>query len=383
MRFGLFGSAAARRGSGEFDSTEGYRDFIEYNVEAEALGFAGTFVVEHHFTGFGQVSATLNLLTWIGARTRNLRLGTAVIVLPWHDPIRVAESIALLDVLCGGRCLFGFGRGAASVEYAGFRIPMEEARPRFVEAAQLIRLALSEPEFEWQGQFYQIPRTSIRPRPISNPERRFFVSAVTPESAEIMAKLGFGMMVIMQNEWPKAAADIENFRQIAAAVGHVPPPPVVLTNVSCAESREEAHERAMRYLGRKWDSIDNHYHFSDGHLANVKGYEAYGKMTKTYAKMKEESARQKATEFYVKIQIVGTPEDCIQQLAELQRVTGTDHVVTEFSFGGIPHHDAEKNMRLFASRVLPVLQNDSAFATPPAPAKVSKDPAPTNLFAPA
>jgi hypothetical protein len=75
-----------RRGSGEFDSSEGFRDFIEYNVEAEALGFHGTFVVEHHFTGFGQVSATLNLLTWLGARTHRLRLGTAVIVLPWHNP---------------------------------------------------------------------------------------------------------------------------------------------------------------------------------------------------------------------------------------------------------------------------------------------------------
>jgi Luciferase-like monooxygenase len=92
MRFGLFGSAAARRGSGEFDSAEGYRDFIEYNVEAEALGFHGTFVVEHHFIGFGQVSATLNLLTWLGARTRTLRLGTAVIVLPWHNPVLLAEQ---------------------------------------------------------------------------------------------------------------------------------------------------------------------------------------------------------------------------------------------------------------------------------------------------
>ena len=82
MRFGLFGSASAKRSSGEFDSTEGFNDFIEYNVEAEALGFHGTFVVEHHFTGYGQVSATLNLLTWLGARTKTLRLGTAVMVLP-------------------------------------------------------------------------------------------------------------------------------------------------------------------------------------------------------------------------------------------------------------------------------------------------------------
>src|SRR3989441_130405 len=97
MRFGLFGSASARRGGAEFDSSEGFRDFIDYNVEAEALGFHSTFVVEHHFTGYGQVSATLNLLTWVGARTRRLRLGTAVMVLPWHNPVLLAEQAAALD----------------------------------------------------------------------------------------------------------------------------------------------------------------------------------------------------------------------------------------------------------------------------------------------
>ena len=71
---------------------------------------------------------------YYAGRTKRIALGTSVIVLPWHDPIRVAEQIALLDILCGGRCLFGFGRGAASAEYEGFRIPMEEARPRFIEA---------------------------------------------------------------------------------------------------------------------------------------------------------------------------------------------------------------------------------------------------------
>jgi alkanesulfonate monooxygenase SsuD/methylene tetrahydromethanopterin reductase-like flavin-dependent oxidoreductase (luciferase family) len=357
-----------------------YKEHLELGDLAEPLGFDSIFALEHHFTGYSMSPAPAQLLSYFAGRTKRVQLGTAVIVLPWHDPVRVAESIALLDVLCGGRCLFGFGRGAASVEYAGFRIPMEEARPRFVEAAQLIRLALSEPAFEWQGQFYQIPRTSIRPRPISHPERRFFVSAVTPESAEIMAKLGFGMMVIMQNEWPKAAADIESFRQVAAAVGHVPPPPVILTNVSCAESRDAAHERAMRYLGRKWDSIDNHYHFSDGHLATVKGYEAYGKMTKTYAKMKEEGARQKATEFYVRIQIVGTPDDCIQQIAELRALTGTDHVIADFSYGGMPHEEGELNMRLFADRVVPVLQRDALFAGSAAPRATA---AHEDVFAPA
>ena len=198
-----------------------------------------------------------------------------------------------------------------------------------------------------------------------------------------MAKLGFGILVVMQNEWPKAAENIVSYREIALSVGHNPPPPIILTNVSCAESRDEAQDRAMNWLGKKWQSIDNHYHFSDGHLATVKGYESYGKMAKTYARLQSEDERIRATEFYVKIQIVGTPEDCVEQIAELQRVTGTDHVVAEFSYGGIPHADAEKNMRLFANRVLPVLQQDKAFATPPAPAMTPKDPAAPGIFAPA
>src|SRR4029453_13928457 len=146
--------------------------------------------------------------------------------------------------------------------------------------------------------------------------------------------------------------------------------------------------------------------FSDGHLATVKGYEFYGAMAKTYSKMKDESFRRKATDFYVKIQIVGTPDECIQQVAELQRLTGVDHLATEFGYGGLPHEQArlnmrssphalmagrqrrtgvdplatefgyggmpheqaELNMRMFGDRVMPVLQRDPAFASHAKPA---------------
>ena len=128
MRFGLFGSAAARRGSGEFDSAEGFRDFIEFNVEAEALGFHGTFVVEHHFTGFGQVSATLNLLTWLGARTRHLRLGTAVIVLPWHNPVLLAEQAATLDLVSDGRLTSASAKATGTTNSRAS--PFRRTRPR-------------------------------------------------------------------------------------------------------------------------------------------------------------------------------------------------------------------------------------------------------------
>jgi alkanesulfonate monooxygenase SsuD/methylene tetrahydromethanopterin reductase-like flavin-dependent oxidoreductase (luciferase family) len=353
---------------------------------AEPLGFDSLFALEHHFTGYAMSPAPTQLLAYFAGRTRRIQLGTAVIVLPWHDPVRVAEQIALLDVLCGGRCLFGFGRGAASVEYEGFRIPMGEARPRFVEAAKIIVAALAHDSFEYDGEFFHIPRTAIRPRPISHPERRFYASAVSPDSAEIMAKLGFGVLMVMQNEWPKAAESITDYRRIATAAGHAPRPPIILTNVCCADSRGEAHERAVTYLGQKWQSIDDHYHFSDGHLGTVKGYESYGKMAKTYAKIGESAEqRQKATDFYVKIQIVGTPRDCLEQIGELQRLTGFDHLVTEFSFGAMPHEEAEVNMRLFADRVLPTLQRDPAFAGGGAP-DLAPRPAPAareNVFAPA
>ena len=350
---------------------------------AEPLGFDSLFALEHHFTGYAMSPSPTQLLSYYAGRTRRITLGTAVIVLPWHDPVRVAEEIALLDVLSGGRCLFGFGRGAASAEYAGFRVPMEEARARFVEAARIVVKALTEPSFDWDGEFFHIPRTSIRPRPISHPERRFYASSVSPESAEIMAKLGFGVLVVMQNEWPKAAQDIQRYQELSLGVGHAPRPPIILTNVSVAESRAEARERAECYLARKWDSIDTHYHFSDGHLANVRGYEFYGGMAKTYSKMKDESYRKKATEFYVKIQVTGTPDDCIQQVAELRRLTGLDHLVTEFAFGGMPHEEAELNMRLFADRVVPVLQRDPAFTRVEGPLVAGAPSSTPGVFAPA
>ena len=133
MKFGLFGSAQARRAGPDTDSSQGFRDFIDNNVEAEGLGYYSTFLVEHHFTGFGQVSASLNLLTWLGARTRHLRLGTAVLVLPWHNPVLLAEQAATLDLLSGGRLDFGIGKGYRWNEFAGFCVPMEEADERFEE----------------------------------------------------------------------------------------------------------------------------------------------------------------------------------------------------------------------------------------------------------
>ena len=171
MRFGLFGSAQAKRGGPDVDSGAGFRDFVENNVEAEALGYHSTFLVEHHFTGFGQVSATLNLLTWVGARTTTLRLGTAVMVLAWHNPVLLAEQAATLDLLSGGRLDFGIGKGYRYNEFAGFAMPMEEADERFDEsrAGHAPRRGPSDTPWSHRGKYWQFDSVVVEPPPAQKP----------------------------------------------------------------------------------------------------------------------------------------------------------------------------------------------------------------------
>ena len=183
MQFGLFGAATAQRGGPDVDSSAGFKDYIEYLIEAEALGYHSTFIVEHHFTGFGQVSATLNLLTWIGARTRNLRLGTAVIVLPWHNPVLLAEQAATIDLLCGGRLDFGIGKGYRHNEFASFRIPMEEAEPRFEEAIDIITKSWTSNErFSFHGKYWQFDDIIVEPPTHQKPHPPFWQGAGHPDS---------------------------------------------------------------------------------------------------------------------------------------------------------------------------------------------------------
>ena len=193
MRFGLFGSvAAARRGSGEFDSSEGYRDFIDYNIEAEALGFHGTFVVEHHFTGFGEVSATINLLTWLGARTRTLRLGTAVMVLPWHNPVLLAEQAATLDLLSGGRLDFGIGSGYRYNEFCGFDVGMDEARRKIRRSIEIILKAwTSEERFSHRGKHWTFNDIIVEPPPARKPHPVVWMGAGNGRSIRDVARRGF------------------------------------------------------------------------------------------------------------------------------------------------------------------------------------------------
>src|ERR1700758_2152993 len=213
MQFGLFGSAAARRGGGEFDSAEGFRDFIDYNVEAEALGFYSTFLVEHHFTGFGQVSASLNLLTWLGARTRHLRLGTAVLVLPWHNPVLLAEQAATLDLLSGGRLDFGIGKGYRHNEFSGFCIPLDEADARFEESLEVVTKAFtSETPFSHRGEYWQFDNIVVEQPTAQKPHPPFWMGAGSANSVREVARRGYNMLLGQHSLAEEILEQVAQFR---------------------------------------------------------------------------------------------------------------------------------------------------------------------------
>jgi alkanesulfonate monooxygenase SsuD/methylene tetrahydromethanopterin reductase-like flavin-dependent oxidoreductase (luciferase family) len=332
---------------------------------SEVLGFDSVWALDHHFTGYVMSPDPTQLLSYVAGRTKRVQLGTAVIVLPWHDPVEIAEKIALLDVVSGGRTIFGFGRGAATVEYNGFRVNMEEARDRFVESAIIIRKGLTQKSFSFDGKYYKIPEIQIRPRPISHPEDRFYASSVSPESAEIMAKLGLGVLIIAQRSWEDTAADYTRYRETAIANNITPRPPIGLLNILVSEDAREAAELGNTHLEAMWDSIDTHYHFSDGHLRGVKGYEFYAKLEKTYSKLQADTeAKAKAIEFFRSLHAAGTPEQVLEKLRYIHQTVPLEHVIGTFAFGGLPYPKLERSYKLFAEKVLPVLKNDPAFAYP-------------------
>ena len=125
---------------------EVYRQELRLAEMAEPCGFDSIWSVEHHFTDYTMCPDVLQFLTYMAGKTHHVKLGTMVLVLPWHDPMRVAEQIALLDHLSGGRLILGLGRGLARVEYEGFRVDQNEGRQRFVEYAQLVLAEVSGDE---------------------------------------------------------------------------------------------------------------------------------------------------------------------------------------------------------------------------------------------
>jgi alkanesulfonate monooxygenase SsuD/methylene tetrahydromethanopterin reductase-like flavin-dependent oxidoreductase (luciferase family) len=331
MRFGLFGSAQAQRPvSDDVDSAFGFRQWLEYNIEAEALGYHSTFAVEHHFTGFGQVSATLNLLTYLAAQTSTLRLGTAVLVLPWHNPVLLAEQAATLDLLSGGRLDFGVGKGYRHNEFAGFCIPMEEAQARFEESLEVITKSwVSNDRFSYDGKFWQYDNIIVEPPTAQKPHPPFWMGAGSPQSIEMVAARGYNLLLDQYCTIAAATERLALFKNFVEARGRAFDPMEVgvargLYVAKDAADRDEAIEK--RVAGRA--RVDKLAQNPDGTNKSslIDSGDAF------------ETAREGA--------LIGTPDEICERL-ERMRQGGIDYVLLSNAGG------TSENLRRFANEVMP------------------------------
>jgi alkanesulfonate monooxygenase SsuD/methylene tetrahydromethanopterin reductase-like flavin-dependent oxidoreductase (luciferase family) len=334
MRFGIFGSAQAQRGGPDVDSGAGFREFVERNVEAEALGYQSSFLVEHHFTGFGQVSATLNLLTWVGARTTTLRLGTAVMVLSWHNPVLLAEQAATLDLLSGGRLDFGIGKGYRHNEFAGFCIPMEEADERFEEALDVIVRAwtLDRP-WSHHGKYWQFDNVVVEPPTTQKPHPPFWMGAGHPDSIARVAERGHNLLLDQFASIEQIGERIAHFKaEVQARGGAFDPMSVAVTrsiNVAMTKAEKEkavevrmaARKRTER-LAQRPDGLNK---------ASIMSYA-----------ITPEAAEESA--------LYGTPDDIIAKVQQLQDL-GVAYLLLNTT-GGMP------SLRHFARDIMPLFSGE-------------------------
>jgi alkanesulfonate monooxygenase SsuD/methylene tetrahydromethanopterin reductase-like flavin-dependent oxidoreductase (luciferase family) len=332
---------------------------------AVELGFESLWVVEHHFSEYLLSPDPLQLLTWLGARHAHVRLGTGVIVLPWHHPVRCAEQIALLDNLSGGRLIVGLGRGISRLEYEGYGVEMDSSRERFAAYARLIIDALDQGWIEADDAFARIPRRELRPRPEYSLRGRVYAGAMSPEAMPLMARLGIGLLIIPQKPWPVVRQDHDAYLK-AWREAHGPdvPAPAPLSGGQVFVDRDaaRARESARRYIGGYYHSVMAHYRFDAHAHAGVRSYEFYESISRHIDKRGSDGAVQD----YVDLMPWGTPDQVLRKLGDLRDLLGMAAFNPSFSCGGIPMAAAEASLRLFAREVLPELKTWKAEPLAPA-----------------
>jgi alkanesulfonate monooxygenase SsuD/methylene tetrahydromethanopterin reductase-like flavin-dependent oxidoreductase (luciferase family) len=338
MKFGLFGGALGQT-DGTGDSRY-YEEFIDYVVDAEDLGFHSVFVVEHHFTGINQISSTITLLAHLAARTSRIRLGTGVTVLPWHNPVLLAEQIATLDLLSGGRTDVGVGKGYRPYEFKGFDIPPEEAGERYEEALELmIQCWTSRERFSHKSARWTFNDIIVEPKVTQRPHPPIWVGASGEESILRAARQSFNILL---DQWSPVGVLESRMATYASALsaGSFHPGRVGVTRA--VQLTATAAERETLLQGRTRFVIDS------GALASPKARMTFG-IDEAACGDLNAAARTLAFDS----SLVGDAGEVIGKLRELQDA-GVEYVLlAELSTS----RDA---LRAFAREVMPEFTDKSA-----------------------
>lgn len=332
---------------------EVYRHETRYALEAESAGFDSVWTPEHHFTDYDMTPNVPQFLSWLAGQTSRLRLGTMVSVLPWNDPVRVAESFTLLDHLSDGRSLLGIGRGLGRAEFEGFRVEMGHSRRLFTEYTEAVTTGLETGVMEYDGELYQQPRVEIRPEPYATFRGRTFASAISPESIDLVARLGIGIMVIAQKPWHTVEQELDNYRRRFVEInGTEPPKPIIALFVGAAPTEEKAQHIRDHYLQNYALSTVKHYEFDNVGFADIEGYEYYAGLSRNIAKHGIDGF----SSFLADLQVWGTPDQVTAKVLEYVDRLNAGGVLMVPAYGGMPEDIADANFSLLSKEVLPALK---------------------------
>jgi alkanesulfonate monooxygenase SsuD/methylene tetrahydromethanopterin reductase-like flavin-dependent oxidoreductase (luciferase family) len=332
-----------------------YREETTLALLAEELGFDCVWAVEHHFYDYSFCPDNTEWLASIAGRTKRIDVGTAAVIMPWNEPLRVAEKVALLDHIADGRVRFGMGRGLSRREYGHFNgIGMDESRERFDEGSAMVLEALRTGFIEGDGPFYPQPRTPIRPAPERSFEGRIYAVASSDDSIEAAARLKAAMVMFADRSWKSRLGSIERWRSLYREFHAAePPPPLVCDFVYCHADPDVAAERGPRYMATYLESVLEHYEVMGDHFAGTKGYDAYAQAAGALKRM----GMSGFLDGFLEATASGTPEQIVAKYRARRELLGPFEAAPAFRFGGIPFDEAEASMRLFATEVLPELKS--------------------------
>jgi alkanesulfonate monooxygenase SsuD/methylene tetrahydromethanopterin reductase-like flavin-dependent oxidoreductase (luciferase family) len=329
-----------------------FAEEIAFGMDAEPLGFDSLWTIEHHFTPYTMVTHPLQFLTYFAGRSERLDMGSMVMVLPWHHPLRVAEAASMLQGFLGeDRNLYlGVGHGAGRREFNGFGIDMGSSRALFAESVDVLRMALTSEQFSYEGQQFRIPETALRPqlggaRIVEN----MYGAWGSAESVPIIAGAGLRPILNPRRRWSEYDAELNQFASVRAEIGLAPAQPITVVWAYCAATEQQAQEGAYKYMREYTAAAVGHYELGDEHIALTKGYEFDAAM-----RGRGDMAAGMA-QTWIHNHLWGTPEQCIEKLHALNSRIRPSQFVFVMKFASMSLAAAQRSTRLFAREVIPVI----------------------------
>ena len=320
----------------------------------EPLGFDSIWATEHYGSAYSMQPNPLQYLAYWAGRTSRVDVGTAVIVAPWWNPVRLASEISMLDILLKGRRLhLGIGRGIAPHEYASLGYPIDQSHKYFYDVINVLKASDGAERFEFKGDVYDIPPTTIRPQARHKGEltRDIKVAFTTEASARMAAENGLGQMFVAGDNVDEMTDKVRRFNAIRRELGLPPDQPTTLLWMYCAETSEEAEEGWTYFFNQLTAAQHHYFEWNNPGYEGIAGYEEYLLRQRADVGTAEAGfAARRST------QPIGTPDEIIEKIRAMQATISCEKLVVHVFYGGMPRDKAEKSLKLFAEKVLPEVQ---------------------------